>query len=65
MPGSRAGNVVLVATRAAGVPNVERLSRSVARDAIPARVWHGAELTDFVAGARRATMGRDERSPVG
>jgi len=49
--GRKAGNVVLAATRAAGVLNVERLARSVARDAEPARVWHGAELTGFLAGA--------------
>jgi len=49
--GRKAGNVVLAATRAAGVLNIERLARSVARDAEPARVWHGAELTGFLAGA--------------
>ena len=49
--GRKAGNVVLAATRAAGVLNIERLARSVARDAEPARVWHGAELTGLLAGA--------------
>jgi len=49
--GRKAGNVVLAATRTPGVLNVERLVRSVARDAEPARVWHGAELTGFLAGA--------------
>ncbi len=47
----RAGNVVLAATRTPGVLNVERLTRSVAHDAEPARVWHGADLTAFLAGA--------------
>ena len=49
--GRKAGNVVLAATRGPGVLNLERLTRSVARDAEPARVWHGAELTGFLAGA--------------
>lgn len=50
--GRKAGNVVLAATPAAGGLPVERLARSVARDAEPARVWHAAELTAFVGGAR-------------
>ena len=49
--GRRADNVVLAAGRTGGVLNVGRLTRSVARDAEPARVWHGAELTDFLGSA--------------
>jgi spermidine synthase len=49
--GRKAGNVVLAAAHGPGVLDVERLSRSVARDAQPARIWHGAELTGFLAGA--------------
>jgi spermidine synthase len=49
--GRKAGNVVLAATRRPGVLDLARLSRSVARDAEPARVWHGPELTGFLAGA--------------
>ena len=49
--GRKAGNVVLAATRRAGVLDLTRLTRSVARDAEPARVWHGEELTGFLAGA--------------
>ncbi|GAA3345943.1 fused MFS/spermidine synthase [Amorphoplanes nipponensis] len=49
--GRRAGNAVLAAARTPGVLDIERLARSVARDAEPARVWHGAELTGFLAGA--------------
>jgi spermidine synthase len=49
--GRKAGNVVLAATHGPGVLDVERLTRSVARDPEPARVWHGAELTGFLAGA--------------
>jgi hypothetical protein len=45
------GNVVLAATRRPEVLDIARLARSVARDAEPARVWHGAELTGFLAGA--------------
>ncbi|MEU7906758.1 fused MFS/spermidine synthase [Actinoplanes sp. NPDC049118] len=50
--GRRAGNVVLAATREPGVLDIERLTRSMARDAEPARVWHGRELTTFVAGVK-------------
>lgn len=50
--GRKAGNVVLAATRAAGELSIERLTRSVARDAEPARVWHGEGLTAFLAGAK-------------
>ncbi|WP_433718757.1 spermidine synthase [Actinoplanes sp. CA-051413] len=49
--GRKAGNVVLAATHGPEVLDVERLTRSVARDPEPARVWHGAELTGFLAGA--------------
>ena len=49
--GRKLGNVVLAATPVAGVLNVERLTRSLAHDAEPARVWHGDGLTGFLAGA--------------
>lgn len=49
--GGRTGNVVLAAG-AAGTLSVERLARSVARDAEPARVWHGAELVALLGGAK-------------
>jgi spermidine synthase len=49
--GRKAGNVVLAATRRPEVLDLARLARSVARDAEPARVWHGPELTGFLAGA--------------
>jgi spermidine synthase len=49
--GRKAGNVVLAAAHRPGVLDLARLSRSVARDAEPARVWHGDELTAFLAGA--------------
>jgi spermidine synthase len=50
--GRRAGNVVLVAGRAAGDVPVRRLAAAVARDAEPARLLHGTDLAAFVAGAR-------------
>ncbi|AGZ43679.1 spermidine synthase [Actinoplanes friuliensis] len=50
--GRKAGNVVLAATHRPGVLNVERITRSVARDTEPAHVWYGAELNAFLAGAR-------------
>jgi len=49
--GRRAGNVVLAATHGPEVLDLTRLTRSVARDPEPARVWHGAELSGFLAGA--------------
>jgi spermidine synthase len=49
--GRKAGNVVLAATVTPDVLNVERIARSVARDPEPARVWHGRELSSFLAGA--------------
>jgi spermidine synthase len=49
--GRKAGNVVLAAAHRPGVLDIVRLTRSVARDAEPARVWHGEELTAFLAGA--------------
>jgi hypothetical protein len=49
--GRRPGNVVLAATLGPDVLAVERLARSVADDPEPARVWHGADLSGFLAGA--------------
>jgi spermidine synthase len=49
--GRRPGNVVLAATLGPNVLAVERLARSVANDPEPARVWHGADLSGFLAGA--------------
>jgi hypothetical protein len=50
--GRRAGNVVLAAGRAPGDLPVRALALDAARDPVPGRVIHGAELTTFVAGSR-------------
>ena len=43
--------MVLAATLGPDVLAVGRLARSVGNDPEPARVWHGADLSGFLAGA--------------
>ncbi|WP_199516939.1 spermidine synthase [Nucisporomicrobium flavum] len=50
--GRKAGNVVLAAAAVPGGLPVAGLAAAVARDAEPARVWHGDELTVFLGGAK-------------
>jgi hypothetical protein len=50
--GRRAGNMVLVAGRAAGDLPVRALALAAARDPVPGKVLHGDDLAGFVAGAR-------------
>ncbi|MEV8510597.1 fused MFS/spermidine synthase [Actinoplanes sp. NPDC051475] len=50
--GRRAGNVVLAAGAVSGDLPVSRLAAATARDPEPARVWHGADLTEFLGGAK-------------
>jgi spermidine synthase len=50
--GRRAGNVVLVAGRSPGGLPVRALAAAAARDRVPGRVLHGAELVEFTAGAK-------------
>ena len=50
--GRKAGNVVLAAAADDGGLPVARLAAAAARDPEPARVWHGAELTGFLGGAK-------------
>ena len=50
--GRKPGNVVLAAAGSADTLSIERIARSVARDAEPARVWHGTELTALLAGVK-------------
>jgi hypothetical protein len=50
--GRRAGNVILVAGHAPGDVPVRALALATARDPDPGRVLHGADLSNFVAGAR-------------
>jgi hypothetical protein len=48
----KAGNVVLATSLLPGSLPVEEITHACARDAEPARVWHGDELTAFLGGAR-------------
>ncbi|WP_084558020.1 spermidine synthase [Couchioplanes caeruleus] len=50
--GRRAGNVVLAAAAGSATLPVAALAAATARDPRPARVWHGAALTDFLGGAK-------------
>ncbi|GAB3808470.1 spermidine synthase [Micromonospora zhanjiangensis] len=50
--GRQHGNVVLAAARRAGRLPVDRLAARAARDPVPGRVLHGADLAAFAAGAR-------------
>jgi len=50
--GRKAGNVILVAGHAAGDLPVRALALDAARDPVPGRVVHGADLDKFRAGAK-------------
>jgi spermidine synthase len=50
--GRKAGNVVLATSVFPGSLPLSAISTACARDAEPARVWHGDELTAFLGGAR-------------
>ncbi|BCJ56332.1 hypothetical protein Asp14428_78070 [Actinoplanes sp. NBRC 14428] len=50
--GRKAGNVVLAAAAVSGDLPVSVLAAAAGRDPRPARVWHGAELTEFLGGAK-------------
>ncbi|WP_067501644.1 spermidine synthase [Actinoplanes sp. TFC3] len=50
--GRKAGNVVLAAAAQVGELPVAKIAAALARDPDPAKVWHGADLTGFLGGAR-------------
>jgi spermidine synthase len=61
LKGRRFGNLVAVAGES--LP-FGALAADAARDAFPARLLHGGELTRFIAGARPVTDGTAEDSPA-
>ncbi len=63
--GRRYGNLVLVAAVQAQGLDIVRLTRAGLRDPFPSRVLHGADLDDFVGGARPVTdaVARDSPAP--